>query len=71
MAFHDDIPRGHVRLSRTRGIEEWGISWIYAGYVEEVSGGLASGDVVDVWHRMDDFMPEVSTILRPRFACES
>jgi len=48
MTLHDDIPRGRVRLSRTRGVEELGHLWIYAGYVEEVSGELVSGDVVDV-----------------------
>jgi len=48
MTFHDDSPRGRVRLSRTRAVEAWGHLWIYAGYVEEVSGKLVSGDVVDV-----------------------
>jgi len=48
MTFHDDSPRGRVRLSRTRAVEAWGHLWIYAGYVEEVSGELVSGDVVDV-----------------------
>jgi 23S rRNA (cytosine1962-C5)-methyltransferase len=48
MALHDDNPRGRIRLSRTRGVEELGHLWIYAGYVEEVSGELISGDVVDV-----------------------
>ena len=48
MTFHDDSPRGHVHLSRTASTEAWGHLWIYAGYVEEVSGNLASGDVVDV-----------------------
>jgi 23S rRNA (cytosine1962-C5)-methyltransferase len=48
MALHDDNPRGRIRLSRTRGVEELGHLWIYAGYVEEVSGELVSGDVVDV-----------------------
>ncbi len=48
MTLHDDSPRGRVRLSRTRGVQELGHLWIYAGYVEEVSGGLVSGDVVDV-----------------------
>ena len=48
MTFQDDSPRGRVRLSRTRAIEELGHLWIYAGYVEEVSGELVSGDVVDV-----------------------
>jgi 23S rRNA (cytosine1962-C5)-methyltransferase len=48
MTLHDDSPRGRVRLSRTHGVEELGHLWIYAGYVEEVSGELVSGDVVDV-----------------------
>ena len=48
MTLHDDSPRGRVRLSRTRAVEELGHLWIYAGYVEEVSGELVSGDVVDV-----------------------
>ena len=48
MTLHDDNPRGRIRLSRTRGGEELGHPWIYAGYVEEVSGELVSGDVVDV-----------------------
>ncbi len=48
MTLHDDSPRGRVRLSHTRGVEELGHLWIYAGYVEEVSGELVSGDVVDV-----------------------
>lgn len=48
MTLHDDSPRGRVRLSRARGVEELGHLWIYAGYVEEVSGELISGDVVDV-----------------------
>jgi 23S rRNA (cytosine1962-C5)-methyltransferase len=48
MTLHDDSPRGRARLSRTRGVEELGHLWIYAGYVEEVSGELVSGDVVDV-----------------------
>jgi len=48
MTLHDDNPRGRVRLSRARALEELGHLWIYAGYVEEVSGELVSGDVVDV-----------------------
>lgn len=48
MTLHDDSPRGQVRLSRTGPIEESGHLWIYAGFVEEASGGLVSGDVVDV-----------------------
>ena len=48
MTLHDDSPRGRIRLSRTRAIEELGHLWIYAGYVEEVGGEPASGDVVDV-----------------------
>ncbi len=48
MTLHDDSPRGHVRLSRTRAIEELGHLWIYAGYVEEVGGEPTAGDVVDV-----------------------
>ena len=48
MTTHDDNPRGQVRLSRTRAIEEPGHLWIYAGYVEAVSGAPVSGDVVDV-----------------------
>jgi 23S rRNA (cytosine1962-C5)-methyltransferase len=48
MTLHDDSPRGRVRLSRTRAVEALGHLWIYAGYVEEVSGELVSGDVVDV-----------------------
>jgi 23S rRNA (cytosine1962-C5)-methyltransferase len=48
MTLHDDSPRGRVRLSRARGVEELGHLWIYAGYVEVVSGELISGDVVDV-----------------------
>ena len=48
MTFHDDSPRGRVRLSRIRTVEDFGHLWIYAGYVEEVSGELVSGDVVDV-----------------------
>lgn len=48
MTIRDDSPRGQVRLSRTRAIGEVGHPWIYAGYIEEVSGELTSGDVVDV-----------------------
>lgn len=48
MTLHDDSPRGRVRLSRACAVEELGHLWIYAGYVEEVSGELISGDVVDV-----------------------
>lgn len=48
MTLHDDSPRGRVRLSRARAVEELGHLWVYAGYVEEVSGKLISGDVVDV-----------------------
>jgi len=48
MTLHDDSPRGRVRLSRTRAVETLGHLWIYAGYVEEVSGEVTSGDVVDV-----------------------
>jgi 23S rRNA (cytosine1962-C5)-methyltransferase len=48
MALHDDSPRGRVRLSRTGAVEALGHLWIYAGYVEEVEGGLVSGDVIDV-----------------------
>jgi 23S rRNA (cytosine1962-C5)-methyltransferase len=48
MTLHDDSPRGRVRLSRTRAVEELGHLWIYAGYVGEVSGEPVSGDVVDV-----------------------
>jgi 23S rRNA (cytosine1962-C5)-methyltransferase len=48
MHLGNDSPRGQVRLSRTRALEEFGYLWIYAGYVEEVSGEPASGDVVDV-----------------------
>ena len=48
MTIQDDSPRGRIRLSRTRGTEELGHLWIYAGHVEEIRGDLASGDVVDV-----------------------
>lgn len=48
MTIHDDSPRRQVRLSRTRAIEEPGHLWIYAGYVESVSGEPVAGDVVDV-----------------------
>lgn len=48
MTIQDDSSRGRVRLSRTRALEEFGHLWIYAGYVEEVSGEPVSGDVVDV-----------------------
>ena len=48
MTLHDDSQHGRVRLSRARGVEALGHLWIYAGYVEEVSGELISGDVVDV-----------------------
>ena len=48
MTPHDDSPRGSVRLSRRRAVEEPGHLWIYAGYVEAVSGEPVSGDVVDV-----------------------
>lgn len=48
MTLHDDSPRGRLRLSRIRGVEELGHLWIYAGYIEDVSGELVSGDVVDV-----------------------
>ncbi|HSF66415.1 MAG TPA: hypothetical protein VLA67_03195, partial [Nitrospiraceae bacterium] len=48
MVMHDDSPRGRVRLSRTYGVGETGHLWIYAGYIEKVSGAPASGDVVDV-----------------------
>lgn len=48
MTLHDDSPRGRIRLSRTRAVEALGHLWIYVGYVEEVSGELVSGDVVDV-----------------------
>ena len=48
MHLGNDSPRGQVRLSRTRALEEFGHLWIYAGYVEEVGGEPASGDVVDV-----------------------
>jgi len=48
MVLPDDSPRGQVRLSRARPIEEPGHLWIYAGYVAEAGGGLVSGDVVDV-----------------------
>jgi len=44
----DDSSRGRVRLSRTRAAEELGHLWIYAGYVEAVSGEPGSGDVIDV-----------------------
>ncbi|THJ23811.1 MAG: class I SAM-dependent rRNA methyltransferase [Nitrospira sp. CG24E] len=48
MIAHDDSPRGSIRLSRARSVEGSGHLWIYAGYVEAVSGQPASGDVVDV-----------------------
>ena len=48
MTILDDSSRGHVRLSRTRAAEELGHLWIYAGYVEAVSGEPGSGDVIDV-----------------------
>lgn len=48
MTLLDDSPRGRVRFSRARGVEELGHLWIYAGYVEEVGGEPVSGDVVDV-----------------------
>ena len=48
MHLGNDSPRGQVRLFRTRALEEFGHLWIYAGYVEVVSGEPASGDVVDV-----------------------
>src|SRR5262245_58387872 len=46
--IRDASPRGSVGLSRTRAIEEFGHLWIYAGNVEEVTGELVPGDVVDV-----------------------
>jgi 23S rRNA (cytosine1962-C5)-methyltransferase len=48
MTSHDDSPRGSIRLSRAHAGEAPGHLWIYAGYVEAVSGQPASGDVVDV-----------------------
>jgi 23S rRNA (cytosine1962-C5)-methyltransferase len=48
MILHEDSPRGRIRLSRTRAVEELSHLWIYAGHVEEISGELASGDLVDV-----------------------
>ncbi|MDW7649474.1 MAG: class I SAM-dependent rRNA methyltransferase [Nitrospiraceae bacterium] len=48
MSIHDDGSRGQVCLSRTRAVEEPGHLWIYAGYVESVSGEPVAGDVVDV-----------------------
>ncbi|MEP6958285.1 MAG: class I SAM-dependent rRNA methyltransferase [Nitrospirota bacterium] len=48
MTMLDDSSRGRVRLSRTRAAEELGHLWIYAGYVEAVSGEPGSGDVIDV-----------------------
>jgi 23S rRNA (cytosine1962-C5)-methyltransferase len=48
MTLLDDSPRGRVRFSRARGVEELGHLWIYAGYVDEVGGEPVSGDVVDV-----------------------
>ncbi len=48
MAIHDDGSRGQVCLSRVRAVEEPGHLWIYAGYVESVSGKPVAGDVVDV-----------------------
>ncbi len=48
MTILDDSSRGRVRLSRTRAAEELGHLWIYAGYVEAVSGEPGAGDVIDV-----------------------
>ncbi len=48
MTSHDDSPRGSIRLSRARAVEAPGHLWIYAGYVEAVSGQPDSGDVVDI-----------------------
>ncbi len=48
MAIHDNGSRGQVCLSRVRAVEEPGHLWIYAGYVESVSGKPVAGDVVDV-----------------------
>ena len=48
MSIHDDGSCGQVCLSRTRAVEEPGHLWIYAGYVESVSGEPVAGDVVDV-----------------------
>lgn len=48
MAIHDDGSREPICLSRTRALEEPGHLWIYAGYVESVSGEPVAGDVVDV-----------------------
>ncbi len=48
MIMRDDSPNGRVCLSRRYGVGESGHLWIYAGYIENVSGAPASGDVVDV-----------------------
>jgi 23S rRNA (cytosine1962-C5)-methyltransferase len=48
MVVQDTSPRGRVHLLRTRAVEAVGHLWVYAGHVEEASGELVSGDVVDV-----------------------
>jgi 23S rRNA (cytosine1962-C5)-methyltransferase len=48
MDYYEDSPRGRIRLARTWSAETSGHLWIYAGYVEAVSGDPVSGDVVDV-----------------------
>ena len=48
MAPYEDSPRGRIRLARTWSVETSGHLWIYAGYVEAVSGDPVPGDVVDV-----------------------
>jgi 23S rRNA (cytosine1962-C5)-methyltransferase len=48
MTIQGDSSQGAVRLSPARVAPAEGHLWIYAGFIGEVRGELASGDVVDV-----------------------
>ena len=45
---HPEVPTGRIVLARAREPLESGHQWMYAGFVQSMSGRPASGDLVDV-----------------------
>lgn len=48
MSRFQDVPTGRVTLARPKEIVNSGHLWIYAGFVQSVTGSPSTGDLVDV-----------------------
>lgn len=48
MSRFQDVPTGRVTLARSKEIVNSGHLWIYAGFVQSVTGSPSTGDLVDV-----------------------